>query len=117
MNGSRRVRTWVFAGIFAALAVGALVLSFKWFIGMNNTPAAGTEMLVNAVPLHHGIYPWEIVFLAVFVAGGVLVGLLHSVDESRAGGALAITKGAFYGALVLVVLQFSYALLFILTVI
>ena len=114
MNGSRRVRTWVFAGIFAALAVGAVALASKGFIGMNNTPAPGSEMLINSVPLHHGIYPGEIVLLAVFVAIGVLVGLLRSVDESRAGGALAVTRGAFIGAVVLLVLQLCYGVLFIL---
>jgi hypothetical protein len=103
----------VFAGIFAALAVGAVALAFKWFIGMNNKPAPGSAMPVNPVPLHHGIYPWEIVFLAVFVAAGVLVELLRSVDESRAGGTLAVTRGAFFGALVLVVLQFSYVLVIV----
>jgi hypothetical protein len=110
VQDSRRVLTWAGAGVFAALAIGAVVILSHGVTGINNLPT-GSQQLPPPVTGRHGIYPGQVCLLAGFVTAGALAGMVLNLDASPAGRTLAITRGAFIGGLLLAIGLIPFGLL------
>ena len=104
MKGSRRVGTWVGAGIFTVLAVCLLVGLPLWFIGLNNFHPGAEDVVYPPGQVRHvGIYPVQVCLIAVFAVSGALFGMMFSPDVSPAGRVPSTARGTFFGSLLLMI--------------
>jgi hypothetical protein len=111
VDSSRRIATWIWAGVFAGLTTGLLIFTAMALAEPISQP--GLAEPVNAP--HRSLTAIGVGLLAGFALAGIFTGLVLNLvldlDTSPAGRTLAVTRGAFFGVLVLVAGFFAIAIL------
>jgi hypothetical protein len=111
VDSSRRIGTWIGAGVFAVLTTGLLIVAAIALA--RPVPAPGAAEPVNAP--QGSLTGGGVCLLAGFTLAGMLTGLVLNLalnlDASPAGRTLSVTRGAFFGALILAAGLFAVAVL------